>query len=124
MSELHQGERLKEYLRIKGVNLSILADKLKISRATLYNLFGKRTIEKETLDALRKHTLFTPESENLNGHNASEPLAYYQKENDLLRQLLQSKDEIIKSKEETIEVLKKQITQSNPDSKGNPLLSN
>ena len=60
---MKQGELLKIRLKKKGLSLDVVAKKLGISRATLYNLFEKEELTDAYLDKFKKLGIKLPEAD-------------------------------------------------------------
>lgn len=63
---MHQGERLKEILRGKGVNLTKLAPKIGMTRQNIYLIFEKNKVDPALLEAIKKETGLALDLSNVN----------------------------------------------------------
>ena len=52
MDEIHMGQLLEKVIRRKGINISELANALKITRRTLYNWFKQEVIDELTMQRI------------------------------------------------------------------------
>jgi hypothetical protein len=59
----HHGESLERFLYLKRINRTQLSEKLEISKATLYNWFGKRELPLDTLTLLKNEIGFSPDGD-------------------------------------------------------------
>lgn len=56
----HQGEMLRDFIRVKNISITDLAEKLDISRQALYLWFGKRQLPPDAIDSLNELINFNP----------------------------------------------------------------
>ncbi|WP_325536565.1 helix-turn-helix transcriptional regulator [Chitinophaga sp.] len=119
--QVHHGQRLQHIIAEKGLNKSRLAERLGMSRRTMYNVFAKEVFSPDELDRVAKGLDMTTET-FLNPGNVQEARytdseemmlmreKYYkllEEHNNLLKSYAALKDELIKLKKE-IALLKKQ----------------
>lgn len=101
----HNGKALKIYLRINQIPVDGLAEKLRVSRQTIYNWFEKMEFDGVIVGKLKKAGIpgealvmdFKDENQNPN------------KMDDLLKQkddIIRQKDEVIQQQKEIIEMLR------------------
>ncbi|MBC9910748.1 helix-turn-helix domain-containing protein [Chitinophaga varians] len=111
---IHHGNRLQHLIAEKGLNKSKLAERLNMSRRTMYNVFEKETFSPDELDRVARGLDITPEA-FLNPGTAQETRQTDSEEMMMLRekyykileehtQLLKSytalKDDVLKMKKE------------------------
>jgi DNA-binding Xre family transcriptional regulator len=96
MSSIHIGQLIKEQVKRKRIRVSQLSDKLNVSEPNVYKIYLRSSIDTELLEKIciaLDYNFFSIYSSRFTLDTKDSRLTQCEKENELLRQLVNEKEE-------------------------------